>query len=210
MTILIADDKDTNRKLVRAILKTEGYDLVEACNGKEALALLQETTTPIVGLIDWEMPEIDGIEVCRQASLRSGSPPLFLILLTARDSQQDVVEGLKSGASDYVTKPFDYTELRARVKIGVRIVELQQTLLNQAQELRDTLAQVKQLSGLLPICSYCKKIRDDKNYWQQVESYVSDHTDAKFSHGVCPECYKQHLLPELEQLRIKVGLAAEK
>jgi DNA-binding response OmpR family regulator len=206
MTVLIADDEESSRKLVRAILKSTGYALIEASNGQETLTLLQKSTTPIVGLIDWEMPELDGLEVCRQARLASDLPPLFLILLTVRDSLQDVVAGLQSGANDYVTKPFDHTELLARVNVGARLVELQQALIDQARELRDALAQFRQLSGLLPICSYCKKIRDDKNYWQQVESYVSEHTDAQFSQGICPECYNLHILSEHDQSKIKTDL----
>ena len=201
MTILIADDNVTNRKLVRASLKAESYDLVEAENGKDALAVLEKATGPIVGLIDWEMPGIDGIEVCRRSRLKKDGPPLFLILLTMRDTQQDIVTGLQSGANDYVTKPFDYTELRARVNIGVQLVTLQQELINQAKELAKTLAEIKQLSGLLPICSYCKKIRDDQNYWEQVESYVGKHSEARFSHGICPDCYEKHIRPQLDQLR---------
>lgn len=201
MTILIADDNATNRKLVRASLKAENYDLIEAENGKDALAVLENATGPVVGLIDWEMPGIDGIEVCRQSRLKKNAPPFFLILLTMRDTQQDIVTGLQSGANDYITKPFDYTELRARVNIGVQLVNLQQELIDQANELAKTLAEIKQLSGLLPICSYCKKIRDDQNYWEQVESYVGKHSEARFSHGICPECYDKHIRPQLDQLK---------
>jgi DNA-binding response OmpR family regulator len=115
-------------------------------------------------------------------------------------SREDIVAGLAAGADDYITKPFDIQELRARVQVGLRIVELQESLSVRIKELEDALAQVKQLRGLLPICSYCKKIRDDQNYWQKVESYLSQHSEARVSHSVCPECYEQIVKPELEKL----------
>jgi sigma-B regulation protein RsbU (phosphoserine phosphatase) len=202
MIVLVADDLDVNRKLLRTLLKAEGYDVVEANNGVDAYNMLQGTTVPMVGLIDWEMPEMEGIEVCRQTRLLQGTPPIYLILLTVRDSKQDTVAGLQGGANDYITKPFDKTELLARVSIGKQMVQLQQTLTERVAELRDALVSVKQLGGLLPICSYCKKIRDDQNYWQQVEAYVGEHSHAKFSHSICPDCYEEIVKPQMIQLGV--------
>ena len=100
-----------------------------------------------------------------------------------------MVEGLRAGADDYVTKPFHGSELRARVAVGARIVAVQTALADRVEELQRALAHVKQLQGLLPICAYCKKVRDDENYWDQVENYVAKRTGARFSHGICPDCY---------------------
>ena len=197
MTVLIADDHDINRKLLRTILTAEGYEVTEAANGIDALNILEAACSPMVGLIDWEMPQMEGIEVCRRARALGNTTPLFLILVTVRDSKQDVVAGLLSGANDYITKPFDKTELVARVKVGSQMVELQQALTERVKELREALHNVKQLSGLLPICSYCKKIRDDQNYWQQVEAYVGKHSDAQFSHSICPQCYEEFVKPQM-------------
>jgi sigma-B regulation protein RsbU (phosphoserine phosphatase) len=202
MIVLVADDLDVNRKLLRTLLAADGYDVIEASNGTDALEILQGATGPIVGLIDWEMPEMEGIEVCRQTSAFADPPPIYLILLTVRDSKQDIVAGLQGGANDYITKPFDKTELLARVGIGKQMVELQQALTERVAELRDALVSVKQLGGLLPICSYCKKIRDDQNYWQQVEAYVGKHSDAKFSHSICPQCYEDIIKPQMVQLGV--------
>src|SRR3984885_9709907 len=188
MIVLVADDLDVNRKLLRSLLTADGYDVIEASDGVEALEILQGATGPIVGLIDWEMPKMEGIEVCREVRKIENPPPIYLILLTVRDSKQDTVTGLKAGANDYITKPFDKTELLARVAIGRQMVQLQQTLTERVAELGEALISVKQLGGLLPICSYCKKIRDDKNYWQQVETYIGRHSEVLFSHGICPEC----------------------
>ena len=202
MTVLVADDHDINRKLLRTILKAEGYDVIEAANGADALDILENSTQPLVGLMDWEMPQMEGIEVCRRARALPNPPPFFLVLVTVRDSKQDTVAGLLAGANDYITKPFDKTELLARVKVGAEMVQLQQALTERVEELKDALMRVKTLSGLLPICSYCKKIRDDQNYWQQVESYVGKHSEAQFSHSICPECYQEHIKPQLIQLGV--------
>jgi len=202
MIVLIADDLDVNRRLLRTLLAADGYDVLEAANGSEAFQILQGATGPIVGLIDWEMPEMEGIEVCRQTRALTETPPIYLILLTVRDSKQDIVAGLQGGANDYITKPFDKTELLARVRIGKQMVELQQALTERVAELKEALINVKQLGGLLPICSYCKKIRDDQNYWQQVEAYVGKHSEAKFSHSICPQCYEEIIKPQMVQLGI--------
>jgi sigma-B regulation protein RsbU (phosphoserine phosphatase) len=193
MLIVVADDHEINRKLLNALLKAEGYEIREAHNGSEALALLQEATVPVVGLIDWEMPEIEGPEVCRQIRLKTGGPPMFLILLTVRDRRHEIVLGLESGAHDYITKPFDRAELLARVKIGVQMVELQAALLARVAELNKALKDIQTLGGLLPICSYCKKIRNDQNYWEQVESYIAKHARVQFSHGLCPTCFQTQM-----------------
>ena len=115
-----------------------------------------------------------------------------------RERNEDVVAGLQAGADDYVTKPFDYEELRARVQVGIRIIQLQDDLRDREEELEYNLSRVKQLQGLLPICSYCRKVRDDQNYWHQVEIYVTEHSNAQFSHTYCPECHKKFVQPQLK------------
>lgn len=205
MKVLIADDHDTNRRLLQAVLTAEGYVVLEARDGAEAMELLTHVREPLVALLDWQMPRLQGPEVCRQARSLPHEQFQFLILLTVRDDQEGVVEGLKAGANDYVRKPFDTAELLARVAIGARMVSLQWDLAERLTELKQALTEVKQLSGLLPICSYCKRIRDDANYWQQVESFISAHSDARFSHGVCPSCFDVHLKPELNGLGLKMA-----
>ena len=120
---------------------------------------------------------------------------MYLILLTGNQDQKDVVAGLESGADDYITKPFSWDELRARLRIGSRIVGLQQTLAARVDELQEALANVKRLSGLLPICAYCKRIRNNQDYWMQVEQYLAEHSEAEFSHGICPECLQTPAVP---------------
>jgi CheY-like chemotaxis protein len=155
-----------------------------------------EPDAPRLALLDWMMPGLDGPDVCRKVRGQAGREPPYLILLTSRGAKEDVVVGLHSGADDYLTKPFDRGELQARLQVGRRILTLQHSLADRVRELESALAQVKQLQGLLPICCYCKKIRDDQNYWQQVEQYIGKHSAARFSHGICPECWQKEVCPQ--------------
>ena len=208
MKILIAEDDMVSRRLLEATLIKWGYEVVVTCDGAEAWEVFQQVAAPMLAILDWMMPSMDGIELCRKIRHALMPTPPYLILLTAKGRREDVVTGLRAGADDYVTKPFDREELRARVQVGMRIMELQQSLADRVNALEEALARVKQLQGLLPICSYCKKIRDDQNYWQQVESYISEHSEAQFSHSICPDCYERCVKPELEQLRRRQGQAS--
>ena len=200
MRVLIADDEATTRHLIQGTLGKWGFEVLAAEDGIEALGVLKAPSPPEIALVDWVMPGVDGLEVCRRMRASPPSAPTYIILITARGGLENVVQGLEAGADDYVTKPFDPRELRARLHAGARVVQLQKALLERNHELEDALKRVKQLQGLLPICSYCKKIRNDRNYWEQVDAYVASHSEAQFSHGVCPDCFEVHLRPQLERL----------
>jgi sigma-B regulation protein RsbU (phosphoserine phosphatase) len=199
--ILIAEDDTISRRLLATTLSKWGYEVVVTCDGTAAWEVLQRADAPPLAILDWMMPGMDGIEVCRRVRRTAAPTPPYLILLTAKGRREDIVTGLRSGADDYLIKPPNREELRARVQVGIRIVELQHSLADRVKALEEALARVKQLQGLLPICAYCKKIRDDQNYWQQVESYISEHSEAQFSHSICPECYEGRVKPELDRLR---------
>jgi len=201
MRILIAEDDAVSRRRLEATLQKWGYEVLAVEDGLAAWEVLQGEMPPPLAILDWMMPGMDGIEVCRKVRERSPSRPLYIIVLTARGSREDVVAGLQAGGDDYVTKPFHREELHARVKVGLRVLQLQMNLADRVRELEEALARVKQLQGLLPICSYCKKIRDDQNYWQQVEGYISEHSEAIFSHGICPDCFEKFVKPELKKLK---------
>ena len=195
MNILIAEDDAVSRRLLSAFLTKWGYNVVAASDGAEAWQLLEQPDAPPLAVLDWMMPNMDGLEVCRRVRSLDGHP-VYLIMLTARNRREDVVQALEAGADDYVGKPFDQAELRARVHVGARLVGLQRQLAGHVSELQLALSRVAQLEGLIPICAYCKRVRNDDTYWQQVESYIADHSGARFSHGVCPDCYEK-LLEEL-------------
>lgn len=188
MKVLIAEDDPVSRRLLQAALVKWGYEVTVTGNGKEAWNALQSPDAPSLLVLDWLMPEMDGVEVCREARKNEALKSSYIILLTSRGSKEDIVQGLEAGADDYVTKPFDHGELRARVQVGSRVVQLQSALADRVKELEEAMANVKQLQGLLPICCYCKKIRDDGNYWHRVENYITGHANVRFSHGICPDC----------------------
>jgi len=195
--VLIAEDDVVSRRMLQVFLMRWGYQVVMATDGAEAWRVLESSDAPRLAIVDWMMPVMDGIEICRREREAQRALPAYIILLTARGANEDIVKGLDAGADDYVTKPFNREELRARVRVGVRILELQSNLAGRVGELERAMAGVKQLQGLLPICCYCKKIRDDQNYWQQVEGYISKHSEAQFSHGVCPDCFEKIVKPEM-------------
>jgi DNA-binding response OmpR family regulator len=192
MRVFVADDDPTiTARRLEGTLAEWGHAVLVAGDGERAWELLARDARPAIAILDWEMPGCDGLEICRRLGRVRGSRSLHAILLTARTGMDDLVQGLGAGADDYLRKPFEPAELRARVEVGVRSVELQEALRRRLLELEEALSQVQRLQGLLPICCYCKKIRDDKNYWHQVEQYVSEHADVQFSHGICPECYEK-------------------
>jgi DNA-binding response OmpR family regulator len=163
---------------------------------------LSQPDAPSLAVLDWMMPGMDGAEVCRRARSLGADRLLYIILLTAKGRKEDIVQGLTAGADDYVIKPFDRSELKARINVGERILRLQAELAARVKELELALANVKLLQGLLPICCYCKKIRNDQNYWQQVDTYISDHSEAQFTHGICPECRDKIVKPELARIKL--------
>ncbi|HXH50011.1 MAG TPA: response regulator transcription factor [Terriglobia bacterium] len=196
--ILVADDDAVSLRVLQKALEKWGLEVVPARDGTEAWQILTRPEAPQMAILDWMMPGMDGPTICERARAVSSITAPYLILLTARNDHGDIVSGLEAGANDYVTKPFNQAELRARVRVGLRVLELQSKLAERVHDLEAALMQVKQLRGLLPICMYCKKIRNDGDYWQQVETYISDHTEAEFSHGICPACYEKLLNSELE------------
>jgi sigma-B regulation protein RsbU (phosphoserine phosphatase) len=199
MHVLIAEDDRVTGEILARTLRRWDHDTTLVSDGAQAWERLRTATAPTLAILDWMMPEMDGPDICRRVRAELPDANMYLLLVTAREGRSDVVAGLDAGADDYVIKPFDPEELRARVAVGVRVLGLQQKLAERVTELQAALSNVKQLRGLLPICSYCKRIRGDDQYWMQVEGYIAEHSNAQFSHGICPTCYA-NITAELDQL----------
>ena len=209
MRVVIAEDDAVSRRILETLLRKWGYEVTTTLDGEAAWEVLQGPNAPSLAILDIMMPGIDGLDLCRRLRESPTSVPPYIILLTATHGVREVVRGIEAGADDYLTKPYDHDELRVRVQVGARIIELQTKLAERVQQLEVALDHVKQLQGILPICSYCKKIRNDRNYWQNVESYVSDHSQAEFSHSICPSCYETTVKSQLESLRSSQAAALD-
>ena len=166
-------------------------------DGDQAWEVISGTRSPLLAILDWSMPGQDGLELCGRVRALPVSRFVYVILLTAHTSREDRIRGLKSGADDYLIKPCDHDELYARIQVGVRMLRLQQNLADRVRELEKALTNLTQIQGLLPICCYCKCIRNDENYWEQVEHYIASHSELQFSHGICPSCYTKVVEPQL-------------
>lgn len=188
MKILVAEDDRVSRQILTTSLEKWGYECIVTLDGGEAWRELQKDDAPKLAILDWMMPELDGVELTRRIRALNHPVPTYIMMLTAKADKKSVVEGLQSGANDYLTKPMELNELRARVHVARQMVDLQTQLARRVADLERAMQEVHSLQGLLPICCYCKKIRDGQDYWQDVEDYVVDRSAVSFSHGVCPGC----------------------
>ena len=172
--VLVVEDDAKNIDVLLKLL--DGYDVLVATDGVQALEVLKQEPVDLV-LMDILMPGMDGFQVCERIKAQDDLSHIPVIFLTSKTETADVVKGFDVGGVDYVTKPFKVPELLARIRTHVA--------LKKARE------ELKSLRGILPICASCKKIRDDKGYWNQIEAYISQHSEADFSHGICPECARK-------------------
>lgn len=192
MKILTVEDEEVSRRVLRHALSRLGHEIVEAEDGEEAWHMLHREPLRLI-ISDWMMPKADGLDLCRRIRGHNTAEYTYFILLTARDnSEENQFAAMEAGVDDFLTKPLHANDLWIRLRVAERI-------------LRST-TQVHQLEGMLPICSYCKKIRDDQNYWQQIERYLSQRTRAQFSHSVCPDCYQRVIVPQLNELNSRPPL----
>jgi phosphoserine phosphatase RsbU/P len=195
MKILVADDDRVTMAMLTSILRKWPFDVIAAADGGTAWDMLREHRPPMA-ILNWMMPTIDGPALCQRVRQDPAIAGTYIILLTSRDSTDDLIAGLDAGADDYVTKPFDRGELSARVRVGTRVANLQHHLQDKIGELQRAFGTITQLEGLLPICSYCKRIRSENNEWNQVETYIQARSKAEFSHGICPSCLDAVLADE--------------
>jgi DNA-binding response OmpR family regulator len=193
MRILVAEDDAVARRVLTTSLARLGHDVTPAEDGRKAWELFQAGEFEVV-ITDWMMPDVDGLELCRRIRAHPRARYAWIVMLTALGGKTSYLEGMEAGADDFVTKPVDRPAFEARLRVAARVLALQ--------------AEVKQLEGLLPICSYCKRIRDEVDEWSQVEQFIQHRTAAQFSHGICPECYETHVKPQLEELPSADGWSA--
>lgn len=200
--ILIVDDELINIKIAEKILQNAGYDTISTTQGTEALELAVQKKPDLI-LLDIMMPDIDGFEVCENLASFPETRDIPIIFLTALHDKANIVKGFEVGARDHLSKPFHKEEFLARIKTHVQLKKLIEKQANLVKELKKALDEIKQLSGLIPICSHCKKIRDDKGYWLKVEQYIQKNSNCEFSHGICPDCMEKYYPKIAEKLRNK-------
>jgi sigma-B regulation protein RsbU (phosphoserine phosphatase) len=198
--ILYVEDDASAREQIIHLLKRRGKEVIEAGNGKEGLALFRQHQPDLV-VTDIRMPVMDGLTMAKE--IKAISPEAKIIVTTAFTDISYLMDAIDVGIDQYVVKPVDIDKLLAAIDKCAESIEsrlmasrYQAEREQLLEKLQKALEKVKLLSGYLPICSSCKKIRDDKGYWQQIESYIRDHSDAEFSHGICPDCARK-LYPEI-------------
>jgi DNA-binding response OmpR family regulator len=196
--LLVVEDDPLFMRVLHKRLATEGYQVLTAADGREGMKAIVASEPDLV-ISDWMMPEVDGLELCQsvKTGLRDAAP--YFILLTAKGEINDRLLGLETGADDYLVKPCDQGELMARVRAGLRIVLLTQELRRTVSELRATNAElaaaragVPALGELVPICSYCRKVRTLAGEWEPIERHLGSHDRIDFTHGICPACRAAH------------------
>jgi sigma-B regulation protein RsbU (phosphoserine phosphatase) len=212
MKVLIADDDTISRVAIGRLLEKWGYEVVQAQDGRETWEFLCQGDRPRIAILDWMMPEPDGVEICRYLKQEKDFPFIYTILLSVKHEKKDIVKALDSGAHDFISKPVHTGELRSRIAVGDRLVTAEDDIrsknraladindqLKQANaELQSALKEIKTLHGILPICIHCKKIRlenmdsKDPSSWVKMEEYIRSRTEADFSHGICPVCAAKH------------------
>ena len=188
MCVLIIDDDSNLRKTLSDILKAKGYETHTAKDGVEGLALLKQHAVNLA-LIDLRLPDMSGIEVLGR--VRADYPSMEAVILTGNATLDSAIEATNRGAFSYLQKPYDVDQLLLHIRRAFEKQQAEEEREKLVRELQEALDKIKTLRGIIPICASCKKIRDDKGYWNQIEAYIRDHSDAEFSHSLCPECAKK-------------------
>ncbi|HIJ40448.1 MAG TPA: response regulator [Deltaproteobacteria bacterium] len=195
--LLVVDDDPDVLFATSRIVKSAGYEVFEASTGAECLEAAKKIRPDLI-LLDVVLPDVNGPQLCKQIKSDPALKATFIVLISgSKTSSLEQADGLDEGADGYIARPISNRELKARVNAMVRILLAERERDDLIVQLKDAMAKVKQLSGFLPICSHCKKIRDDKGYWNQIEAYIGAHSEADFSHGICPDCAKK-LYPEFD------------
>jgi sigma-B regulation protein RsbU (phosphoserine phosphatase) len=188
MRIQIVEDDPIAATLLSASLQALGHTPSLAVTGSDGWDQFRQAPSRVV-ISDWMMPGMDGLELCRRIRGAGGDYTYFILLSNLSASGENLDQAMAAGVDDFLAKPAKVTELKARLHVAERI-------LNYA-------TQVRQLEEIIPICGYCRKLRDDQNYWSQVEEYIGRQTGSSFSHGVCPDCYDKVIVPQMKDLGVE-------
>ena len=198
-TILIVDDEEMNIQILEHMLRPDGYNLTSARNGLETLEYFKTNTADLI-LLDIMMPDIDGFMVFSELQKQKSTSSIPVIFVTSLADINVEAKCLEIGGVDFVSKPLSASVIRARIKTHIELKmhrdHLEELVQKRTKELQEAIDHIKTLKGLLPICANCKKIRDDKGYWNKIEVYIQHHSEAEFTHGICPQCAKE-LHPDL-------------
>jgi len=189
--VLIAEDHDSARNALANLLEWKGFAVTTAADGEAALNILISDDAPSIALLDWEMPGLSGLDICRELRSHPAGRYLYLIVITAREGEEGIAEAIAAGADDFIRKPFGVPEVIARVRNGQRTLKLERSLAARITELEQALEAGRQLKRSLAICMHCRKIRDDSDRWRELESYLRDETGTEFTSGVCPACMEK-------------------
>jgi PleD family two-component response regulator len=199
--VLIADDDSANLMILKSLISKWGYEVITAKDGTLAMQILLSDDHPRLVILDWLMPGLDGIEVCKRVRKTPRIEPIYIIFLTSLSRDEDIIEGMKAGADDYITKPCRHVELQWRLKTGAKILDLRKKLAYRSQQLENVKSEIKLLQGLLPICACCKKVRGDSDYLQKVRAYMAGRPEARFDNCICSSCFNELVEPEIEALQ---------
>lgn len=186
--VLVAEDDETARNALVRLLQRDGYDVVVASDGQAAIDILLAPNPPHIALLDWGMPRIDGIHVCWAVRSIPANPYTYIIMVTARDQSADALAAFAAGVDDFLGKPLDQLQLLARLRCGERVLGLEKRYAERLLDLKNAAAKMRKLTHLLPICTECRKVRDDSEYWQDIEAYRADPVSVASSQGICPAC----------------------
>lgn len=190
-TILIIDDQPANLAVLVEYLEKLDIEVVVAENGESGFTRANYVMPDLI-LLDVMMPGLDGFQTCQRLKKKHKTAKIPVIFMTALTEVNEKVKGFECGGVDYITKPLQLEEVWARIKTHLTLNRLQMALKKKNHELKQALGEIKYLRGILPLCSFCKKIRNDQGYWQQVDQYIQQHTEADVSHGICPVCFEKH------------------
>jgi sigma-B regulation protein RsbU (phosphoserine phosphatase) len=188
MKILVVEDDRVAATVLTTALRSLGHEPWLATDGNKGWLYFETEPTRVV-ISDWMMPGMDGLELCRRIRGHGGEYTYLIMLSSMGTGGGNLDQAMEAGVDDFLTKPVNQSELKARLHVASRILNYS--------------TQVRQLQEIIPMCGYCKKMRDDQNYWSQVEEYLGKQTGTSFSHGVCPDCYDRVLVPQMRDMGLK-------